>query len=172
MTGRALRTVTLIIFRFFNSLWLVANDVIIGIALGSYIIDNAPWVAWQINEVLNGWTVDGLRDMILWLMDWPAGLKLNTELAQFLGDLFLWVIDVWKGEIECRASSDKVANSLRICRQPHSSNATYRIFHRLCQLCRSHHAHLHDVRSSLTFGRYISIAFTLLQLEYSIGNLR
>ena len=83
--------------RFFNSLWLVANDVIIGIALGSYIIDNAAWVAWQINTILTGWTVEGLRDMISWLMDWPAGLKLNTELAVFLGDLFLWVIDLWKG---------------------------------------------------------------------------
>ena len=87
--------------RFFNSLWLVANDVIIGIALGSYIIDNANWVAWEINEVLNGWTVDGLRDMISWLMDWPAGLKLNNELAIFLGDLFLWVIDCWR---ECVGS--------------------------------------------------------------------
>ena len=83
--------------RFFNSLWLVANDVIIGIALGSYIIDNATWVAWQINTILMGWTVEGLRDIISWLMDWPAGLKLNTELALFLGDLFLWVIDLWKG---------------------------------------------------------------------------
>ena len=83
--------------RFYNSLWLVANDVIIGIAVGSYIIDNAAWVAWQINASLNGWTIDGLRDTISWLTDWPAGLKLNTELALFLGDLFLWVIDCWKG---------------------------------------------------------------------------
>ena len=83
--------------RFYNSLWLVANDVIIGIAIGSYIIDNATWVAWQINTMLSGWTIDGLRDTISWLMDWPAGLKLNTELAIFLGDLFLWVIDCWKG---------------------------------------------------------------------------
>ena len=91
--------------RFYNSLWLVANDVIIGIALGSYIIDNAPWVAWQINTVVNGWTVEGLRDMILWLTDWPAGLKLNTELASFLGDLFIWVIDLWKGKIGSSMSS-------------------------------------------------------------------
>ena len=81
--------------RFYNSLWLVANDVIIGIALGSYIIDNAGWVSWHINNVLSVWTVDGLRNMILWLMDWPAGLKLNNELAKFLGDLFVWVIDCW-----------------------------------------------------------------------------
>ena len=83
--------------RFYNSLWLVANDVIIGIALGSYIIDNADWVAWQINSALSVWTVAGLHKMILWLMDWPAGLKLNNELARFLGDLFLWVIDYWAG---------------------------------------------------------------------------
>ncbi|KAG7009152.1 N-acetylglucosaminyl-phosphatidylinositol biosynthetic protein [Physcia stellaris] len=87
--------------RFYNSLWLVANDVIIGIALGSYIIDNADWVAWQINYVLSGWTVEGLQSMIEWLMDWPAGLKLNNELARFLGDLFLWVIEYWA---ECVAN--------------------------------------------------------------------
>jgi phosphatidylinositol N-acetylglucosaminyltransferase subunit Q len=83
--------------RFYNSLWLVANDVIIGIAVGSYIIENAPQVASQIDKVLDAWTIDGLRRMIFWLMDWPAGLKLNTELATFLGDLFLWVIDYWAG---------------------------------------------------------------------------
>lgn len=83
--------------RFYNSLWLVANDVIIGIALGSYIIDNANWVAFQINTVLSGWTVEGLQRTISWLMDWPAGLKLNNELAAFLGDLFLWVIENWAG---------------------------------------------------------------------------
>lgn len=83
--------------RFYNSLWLVANDVIIGIALGSSIIDNAGWAAHQINKVLSGWTIEGLRDMVLWLMNWPAGLKLNNELAVFLGDLFLWVINYWRG---------------------------------------------------------------------------
>lgn len=83
--------------RFYNSLWLVANDVIIGIALGSYIIDNAAWVAYQINIILSGYTVEGLQGTISWLMDWPAGLKLNNELAAFLGDLFLWVIEYWAG---------------------------------------------------------------------------
>ena len=91
--------------RFYNSLWLVANDVIIGIALGSYIIDNAGWVAWQINSILSGWTVAGLRNMILWLTDGPAGLKLNNELALFLGDLFLWVIDYWAGKSHERVFS-------------------------------------------------------------------
>lgn len=81
--------------RFYNSLWLVANDVIIGIALGSYIIDNAGWVAAEISKLLTQYTVEALQSSISWLMGWPAGLKLNNELAAFLGDLFLWVIDYW-----------------------------------------------------------------------------
>jgi phosphatidylinositol glycan class Q protein len=84
--------------RFYNSLWLVANDVIIGIALGSYIIENADWVADQIGDLLQTYTVDALQSSISWLMGWPAGLKLNGELAAFLGDLFLWVIDYWSSK--------------------------------------------------------------------------
>jgi len=81
--------------RFYNSLWLVANDVIIGIALGSYIIDNSAWVAESISDILSMYSVAALQSTITWLKDWPAGLKLNNELAAFLGDLFLWVIDHW-----------------------------------------------------------------------------
>ena len=81
--------------RFYNSLWLVANDVIIGIALGSFITENAQTTADFLAQVLNGYTVEGLERMIRWLMSYPGGLKLNTELAAFLGDLFLWVIEYW-----------------------------------------------------------------------------
>ena len=84
--------------RFYNSLWLVANDVIIGIALGSYIIDNAGRVASQINLAVNAWTIEGLMDIINWLMDWPAGLKLNNELAVFIGHLVIFMITYWKSE--------------------------------------------------------------------------
>ncbi len=86
--------------RFYNSLWLVANDVIIGIAVGSAIIDNSEWLAIQISQILGRYTVTLLQQTISWLMDWPAGLKLNNELAQFLGDLFLWVIDYWSGCVD------------------------------------------------------------------------
>ncbi|PHH85131.1 hypothetical protein CDD83_863 [Cordyceps sp. RAO-2017] len=86
--------------RFYNSLWLVANDVIIGMALGSYIIEHADWVAAQIGDLLRTYAVEALRRSISWLMGWPAGLKLNGELAAFLGDLFLWVIHYWSTCIE------------------------------------------------------------------------
>jgi phosphatidylinositol N-acetylglucosaminyltransferase subunit Q len=81
--------------RFYNSLWLVVNDVIIGIALGSFIIENATATSDFLARVLNGYTIEGLERMIRWLMSYPGGLKLNTELAAFLGDLFLWVIEYW-----------------------------------------------------------------------------
>ncbi|PNY28860.1 N-acetylglucosaminyl-phosphatidylinositol biosynthetic protein gpi1 [Tolypocladium capitatum] len=86
--------------RFYNSLWLVANDVIIGMAVGSYIIEHADWVAAQIGGLLRTYTVEALQSSISWLMGWPAGLKLNGELASFLGDLFLWVIDYWSSCID------------------------------------------------------------------------
>jgi phosphatidylinositol glycan class Q protein len=86
--------------RFYNSLWLVANDIIIGIALGSYILDNADGVTAAINVVLDDWSLKGLKSMIMWLTDWPAGLKLNNELAFFLGELFLWVIEYWSNMVE------------------------------------------------------------------------
>ncbi|KAF4126168.1 phosphatidylinositol N-acetylglucosaminyltransferase subunit Q [Geosmithia morbida] len=89
--------------RFYNSLWLVANDVIIGLALGSFIIDNADWVAERINALLRTYTVEALQRSISWLMGWPAGLKLNGELAAFLGDLFLWVIEYWSNCVDALA---------------------------------------------------------------------
>lgn len=92
--------------RFYNSLWLVANDVIIGIALGSYIIENSTFVASQVDVIFNAWSIEGLRRMISWLMEWPGGLKLNTELAEFLGDLFLWVIDHWAGR-NCQETPER-----------------------------------------------------------------
>jgi phosphatidylinositol N-acetylglucosaminyltransferase subunit Q len=85
--------------RFYNSLLLVSNDVIIGIALGSYILENADLVAAQVDNVVDSYSIAGLQRMIIWLMGWPAGLKLNNELAKFLGDLFLWVIDYWDGSM-------------------------------------------------------------------------
>ncbi|KAG8529308.1 uncharacterized protein KY384_005944 [Bacidia gigantensis] len=82
--------------RFYSSLWLVANDIIIGMAVGSYIIDNAEWVAHQISLALNDWTVEGLMNVIRWLREYPAGLKLNNELANFLGRLVLLMIEYFK----------------------------------------------------------------------------
>ncbi|KAK9239535.1 N-acetylglucosaminyl transferase component-domain-containing protein [Lipomyces kononenkoae] len=83
--------------RFYNSLWLVANDIIIGAAVGSYIIDNRDYIVAFVDYCINEILTTGLRRTIEWLMDWPGGLKLNNELAAFFGELFLWVIEFWGG---------------------------------------------------------------------------
>lgn len=81
---------------FYNSMWLVANDIIIGVTIGSFLINNSEYVANILLKDLDHYTIENLVSMIEWLMGWPAGLKLNSELDKFLGELFLWSIDLWK----------------------------------------------------------------------------
>lgn len=97
--------------RFYNSLWLVANDVIIGVALGSFILQNSYFVASQFDMVFHEWSIEGMRRMIQWLSEWPGGLKLNTELAEFLGNLFRWVIDFWAGMYPCLSINHELISS-------------------------------------------------------------
>lgn len=40
-----------------------------------------------------------LEQLLKWMMGVPAGLKLNKELAHFLGQFFIYHIYLWKGEI-------------------------------------------------------------------------
>ena len=83
--------------RFYNSLWLVANDIIMGVAFGTYLIENNEEVAKGITWVGQTCMVEGLGRMISWLREWPAGLKLNNELAAFLAELFTYFIEFWAG---------------------------------------------------------------------------
>lgn len=127
--------------RFYNSLWLVANDVIIGIALGSYIIENADWTAAQISDLLRVYTVQALQRSISWLMGWPAGLKLNGDLADFLGDLFLWVIDYWSSKSRLGIEAWQLANDNRLYRNSGPRAASDGLVHWLLLLRRCQHAH-------------------------------
>jgi phosphatidylinositol glycan class Q protein len=83
--------------RFYNSLWLVANDIIMGVAFGTYLIENNDEIASVITWVGQTCMVEGLGRMIAWLRQWPGGLKLNNELAAFLAELFTYLIDFWAG---------------------------------------------------------------------------
>lgn len=42
------------------------------------------------------YTLDSLRELLLWLNDWPGGVKLNYELAKIFCDGFLWGTGVWE----------------------------------------------------------------------------
>lgn len=133
--------------RFYNSLWLVANDVIMGVAIGTYIIENASGVAAQADKLMGLWSLDGLRRIISWLMVYPGGLKLNNELARFLGDLFIWVIDYWGGKslqllVFCGRSIHMtiISSKHRLHRNPATFFSLIRPLHRLRLLRRRNDA--------------------------------
>ncbi|ODQ66646.1 Gpi1-domain-containing protein [Nadsonia fulvescens var. elongata DSM 6958] len=81
--------------RLYNSLWLILNDIILGITFGLYLNENAEWLSIRFVHLNQEWLISGLRKTIMWLMAWPGGLKLNNELVSFFGELFLWIIDFW-----------------------------------------------------------------------------
>ncbi|KAG2348626.1 Gpi1-domain-containing protein [Suillus weaverae] len=60
---------------FYNTLWIILNDLIIGIALRQFLRQD--------------------RQAFLHLFNWPAGLKLNTELSRFYSHSFMGLIALW-----------------------------------------------------------------------------
>ncbi|KAI1317110.1 phosphatidylinositol N-acetylglucosaminyltransferase subunit gpi1 [Mortierella claussenii] len=83
---------------FYNSMWLVANDIIIGVALGSFLISNNKYMGEVLQRYVKDYTIDSISAVLEWLTsknEYPAGLKLNPELNPFLGQLFKWLIELW-----------------------------------------------------------------------------
>ncbi|KAF8558456.1 Gpi1-domain-containing protein [Imleria badia] len=81
--------------RHYNSLWVILNDLIIGLAFRQFLCQN--------RDALNAMVADGLEStlavriqrVLLWLDSWPAGLKLNTELSRFYSHGFIGLITRW-----------------------------------------------------------------------------
>ncbi|KAG8748921.1 phosphatidylinositol N-acetylglucosaminyltransferase subunit gpi1, partial [Ceratobasidium sp. 428] len=80
---------------FFNCVWLIFNDVIIGIAVGGFICDNKDILSRLTLQLMQRYFVDSLSETLHWLNNWPVGLKLNTELSHFLCNSFATIIDYW-----------------------------------------------------------------------------
>lgn len=81
---------------FYNTMWLIANDIIFGLAIGSFLIKNNQFVADVLYNDIISYSVQLMREAIVWLMGWPAGLKLNNNLDNFIGEMFLWLIFIWQ----------------------------------------------------------------------------
>lgn len=80
---------------FNNAIWLVMNDVILGSVAGAFVCDNSEVIGTSFHDGLKTIFIDFTRDALLWLDDWPEGLKLNTELSSFLLHVFLGVLELW-----------------------------------------------------------------------------
>ncbi|KAF2077671.1 hypothetical protein CYY_000987 [Polysphondylium violaceum] len=80
---------------FHNSAWLIFNDILLGIGacillnvFSHFVLLNFS----RLNHLLNN---NMLKSLILWLMGWPGGFKLNENLDNFFGRLVLYYIDKW-----------------------------------------------------------------------------
>lgn len=80
---------------FFNTVWLVLNDVTIGIALGTFLSENHHALAHIINTYAERFLVEEIKWSLIWLDSWPAGLKLNTELSRFYSHTFIGLVDIF-----------------------------------------------------------------------------
>ncbi|EIN07621.1 Gpi1-domain-containing protein, partial [Punctularia strigosozonata HHB-11173 SS5] len=82
-------------FRFYNSVWLILNDVIVGLAFGVFLRDNHQALAKMLATVFTDVLLSPFPQALLWLDQWPAGLKLNGPLSRFCCMLFIRIIKSW-----------------------------------------------------------------------------
>ncbi|GAA5833865.1 hypothetical protein JCM11251_005991 [Rhodosporidiobolus azoricus] len=81
--------------RFYNLLWLIANDVIVGFALASFLRDNSDYLARALEMAINDHALTTLRSLLDWLNSWPMGVKLNDELAGVMCTAFHFLSRLW-----------------------------------------------------------------------------
>ena len=79
--------------KFYNTIWLIVNDVCFGFTLSSFLLINANTISTQVSKYLEYFFVDSVKSLTLFLSRSPFGIKLNDELSNFLKELFLGIID-------------------------------------------------------------------------------
>ncbi|KAL0242128.1 hypothetical protein I308_105757 [Cryptococcus tetragattii IND107] len=80
---------------FWNTVWLVLNDLILGYAARNLIRQYSEWLSTTIGTFLSAYVIDMPIQALKWLNDWPVGLKLNTPLSQFFCSTFTFFIQCW-----------------------------------------------------------------------------
>lgn len=81
----------------YNSLWLIANDVLLGWTIHNVILANALQISGYLNDtIVETLMFARLEKMISWIgSDHPAGFKLNNELGNFMEAMLLWSLRAW-----------------------------------------------------------------------------
>ncbi|PWN52116.1 Gpi1-domain-containing protein, partial [Violaceomyces palustris] len=79
-----------------NSIWLTANDLILGRALGAFIMEHHRILSRLLSKYLMLYTVERLEEALVWLRSWPVGLKLNSQLSNFLVEMFCGSISLFR----------------------------------------------------------------------------
>ncbi|CCH62515.1 hypothetical protein TBLA_0H02300 [Henningerozyma blattae CBS 6284] len=81
--------------RFYNTVWLVLNDISFGMIFGSLLQENNHTICIWLTKNIPYFCYTNLRNLTLILANNPLGIKLNEELARFFSELFLWIIEFW-----------------------------------------------------------------------------
>ncbi|KAL6452887.1 gpi1 N-acetylglucosaminyl-phosphatidylinositol biosynthetic protein gpi1 [Candida maltosa Xu316] len=82
----------------YNSIWLIFNDILIGVTIHQTVIENLDKIIMFIKDkIIEKYLFEEMFTLITWITTKnPAGFKLNTDLGQFLGDLYIWTMWFWK----------------------------------------------------------------------------
>ena len=70
-------------------------DHLIGLVISIYFYINTSMILTWTKNLYHSYAIEVTTSYIKWLMGWPAGLKLNSNLDKFLGEMFLWLLDCW-----------------------------------------------------------------------------
>ncbi|KAF8888383.1 N-acetylglucosaminyl transferase component-domain-containing protein [Gymnopilus junonius] len=80
---------------FFNTAWLIMNDMTLGYTFGTFLSENSDFLADVTNDAVQKLLFNLPRTTLFWLDAWPAGLKLNAELSRFYVTTLVGIIDTW-----------------------------------------------------------------------------
>ncbi|PVF99115.1 Gpi1-domain-containing protein [Serendipita vermifera] len=80
---------------FYNNIWLIFNDVVIGTTMGAVLCENHMYFGKLLHDYTQKWAIVYLKDALAWLDNWPVGLKLNTELSRALCLSFMVLTNIW-----------------------------------------------------------------------------
>lgn len=79
--------------RFYNTVWLILNDISFGMIVGSLVYDHADQISMHLHRAIGFSLYHFPKAITISLSNNPLGIKLNHELAKFFSELFLWVIE-------------------------------------------------------------------------------
>ncbi|CAB4256097.1 phosphatidylinositol N-acetylglucosaminyltransferase [Maudiozyma barnettii] len=92
--------------RFYNTLWLIVNDISFGLMFGAVLNENHDTIVNTLSDVIMTTLYDKMIEVTHILANNPFGIKLNHELASFLSELFYWIMEFSYNSL-IRFASDK-----------------------------------------------------------------
>lgn len=96
--------------RFYNTIWLIVNDLSFGLIIGAYLKDHHEIIVDKLSELISTTLYDKMINVTQFLAGNPFGIKLNDELASFLSELFLWIIEFsYNSLIKFTSDKDKLS---------------------------------------------------------------